>query len=64
VENRVKIFAGENNIPYNGFSFFKIEYSGEFPESLIRAYQEMNELNNAAPRKRLVKEREKTISQL
>ena len=64
VENRVKIFAGENNIPYNGFSFFKIEYSGEFPESLIRAYQEMNELNNAAPRKRFVKEREKTISQL
>jgi hypothetical protein len=64
VENRVKIFAGENNIPYNGFSFFKINYNGEFPESLIKAYQQMNELNDAVPRKRFAKEREKTISQL
>jgi hypothetical protein len=42
VENRVKIYSGENNIPYNGFSFYKIVYKGELPKSLIKAYQQMN----------------------
>jgi len=42
VENRVKIYAGENNIPYNGFSFYKIDFKGELPKSLIKAYQQMN----------------------
>jgi hypothetical protein len=41
-DSRVKIFAGENIIPYNGFSFYKIEYKGEFPESLSKLYQQMN----------------------
>jgi hypothetical protein len=59
VENRVKIYSGENSIPYNGFSFYKIVYKGELPESLIRAYQKMNELNNVAPRKMYEKERKK-----
>jgi hypothetical protein len=64
VGNRVKIYADENNIPYNGFSFYKIVYKGEFPESLIKAYRQMNELNNAAPRKRFKQEREKIKSAL
>lgn len=59
VGNRVKIHIGENNIPYNGFSFFKIVYKGEFPESLIKAYRKMIKLNNSAPRKRFLKERNK-----
>jgi hypothetical protein len=54
---RVKISQGENVIPYNGFSFYKIEYKGEFPESLIKSYQLMNELNNEAPRKKFKQER-------
>jgi hypothetical protein len=64
LENRVKIHAGENSIPYNGFSFFKIVYEGELPESLIRAYHQMNELNNMSPRKRFKIEREKNKSNL
>jgi hypothetical protein len=52
VEKQVKISTGENVIPYNGFSFYKIEYNGEFPESLTKAYQQMNEINNEAPRKK------------
>jgi len=59
VENRIKIHPGENTIPYNGFSFYKIVYNGELPESLIRANQQMDELNNEAPRKKFEKEREK-----
>lgn len=59
VENRVKIYTAENTIPYNGFSFFKIVYNGEFPKSLINAYQQMNELNNETPRKMFKNERNK-----
>jgi hypothetical protein len=52
VEKQVRINPGGNVIPYNGFSFYKIDYKGEFPESLNKAYQQMNELNNEAPRKK------------
>jgi hypothetical protein len=43
VESRVKIYSGENNIPYNGFSFYNIIYNGKFPEYLIKVYQQMDE---------------------
>jgi hypothetical protein len=42
LESRVKIYKDENEIPYNGFSFYKIIYNGELPKSLIKAYQQMN----------------------
>jgi hypothetical protein len=41
VENHVKIYKGDNNIPYDGFSFYEIVYKKELPKSLIRAYQQM-----------------------
>jgi hypothetical protein len=63
VDNRVNILKGENVVPYNGFSFYKIEYKGEFPESLIRAYNQLNELNNEAPRKKF-KQARKSIGKL
>ncbi|MFI5218872.1 MAG: DUF748 domain-containing protein [Bacteroidia bacterium] len=64
VENRINISTGENVIPYNGFSFYKIEYKGEFPEPLIKAYHEMNELNDEAPRNKFKKERKENLSAL
>jgi hypothetical protein len=42
LESRVKIYKDENEIPYNGFSFYKIVYSRELPKSLKKAYQQMN----------------------
>ena len=62
VEKRVKIYAATNCIPYNGFSFYKIEYKGTFPEPLLKAYQEMKELNDEAPREKFEKERKKNKS--
>jgi hypothetical protein len=59
VNKRVKVFTTETSIPYNGFSFYKIVYKGEFPEALIKANQQMNDFNHVAPRKRFEKEREK-----
>jgi hypothetical protein len=64
VENRVKIQAGETSIPYNGFSFYKITYKGDFPESLIKANRKMNELNDKSPRKKYKRDRKKSISVL
>ena len=46
------------------FSFYKIEYKGEYPESLIKAYQELNELNDKAPREKFKKERKENLSTL
>jgi hypothetical protein len=59
VENRVKIAKSESTIPYNGFSFYKIVYKGEFPEDLLKAYHKMNGFNREAPRKKYQKKREK-----
>lgn len=47
---RVHLLKAINLVPFNGYSFFKIEYKGDFPENLLKAYQKMNELNNESPR--------------
>ncbi len=48
--DRVKIVKGKNVVPFNGYSYFKIDYKGEFPEKLLKAYRRMNLLNNESPR--------------
>jgi hypothetical protein len=60
VEKLVTIYPTENCIPYNGFSFYKIVYKEELPKALVKAYQQMNEFNSEAPRKKFKKDREKT----
>lgn len=57
IDNRVKFSKDESLIPYDGFSFYKIDYNGEFPESIMKAFRQINELNNEAPRKKFKKER-------
>lgn len=57
LEKRVKITEGKNIIPFNGFSYYKIDYKGDFPEFLMKAYQKMNKLNNTSPRKKFKEER-------
>jgi len=64
VTKQIKIHTGEHVIPYNGFSFYKIEYKGKFPEALLKAYRDMNELNDEEPRKRFKKERRKNATAL
>lgn len=59
VDKRLMIAQGKEVVPYNGFSFYKIDYKGEFPESLVKAYQKMNKLNEEAPRKKFKEERKK-----
>jgi hypothetical protein len=64
VEKQVKINKSEYVIPYSGFSFYKIEYHGEIPKSLNKAYRKMNELNDEAPRKKYKQERRKNAKRI
>jgi hypothetical protein len=59
VNEQVKFSKGVNHVPYNGFSFYKIDYKGEIPYNLYKAYSKMNDLDDAPPRRRFKKERRK-----
>jgi len=59
VSDRVVFSTPKNYIPYNGFSFYKLEYKGAYPAYVVRAYKKMNELNHEAPREKYVKDRAK-----
>ena len=54
---RIKFKTAENKIPFNGFSYYKIDYNGEIPKMLLKSYNEMVQLNDEAPRKKYLKER-------
>ncbi len=56
-DSQIHIHLNENGIPYNGFSYYKIKYKGEIPESLLSAFISMNEMNGEIPRKKYLKER-------
>ena len=64
VDKQVKFSPSLNVIPFNGYSFYKITYKGELPESLLKAYNKMNKLNNREPRKEYKKDRKKSIKNL
>lgn len=64
LDKRITISKSEYVIPYNGFSHYKIEYNGDIPEYLIKAYQDMNDLNNEAPRKKYKQERKRNTKML
>ena len=60
-EKRVMIHKNVNNIPYNHFSYFKLNYQGDIPASLRNAYRKMIELNDEEPRKKYMEYRKKEI---
>ncbi len=60
VESHIKIYPSKDGIPYNGFSYYKINYNnGELPDELKVAYKEMNELNDGWFRKKYKNIRDK-----
>jgi hypothetical protein len=52
IENRIKIDKSEASVPFDGFSYYKINYEGDIPKKLLEAYQEMNDLKDESPVKR------------
>jgi len=61
VTNQVTIHNENTIVPFNGFSFYKLSYQGDFPTSVWKAYNKMEELNEEDPRKKYKKDREKNI---
>ena len=44
IEKRVSFQKAENIVPFNGFSYYKIDYKGDIPKNLKKAYSQMNDL--------------------
>jgi hypothetical protein len=60
VNNQVKIKPAKNEVPFNGFSYYRISYNGQIPDDLKEAFYKLNEYDNNKPRKKLKEERKKT----
>jgi hypothetical protein len=50
--SRVKFHQTKTSIPFNGFSWHKIEYNGALPESLLTNYKNLQTLNDRTFRKK------------
>lgn len=59
VNKRIRITAVTNSVPFNGFSYYKIDYKGDFPDKLLNAYYEMNDLNKTKPRRKYERKRDR-----
>lgn len=57
VDGQVRFVKAVDLVPFNGFSYFKVDYDGELPAKLRTAYDEMQNLNDEAPRKAYRQER-------
>lgn len=47
-ENQIRILQTKNDIPFNGFSYFKLLYKGSLPEALTKIYLKKDELKKKA----------------
>jgi hypothetical protein len=60
---RVQFNSNTSSVPFNGFSCYRIDYKGDFPESLLNAYAELEELNNKSPREKYKEKRKARIEE-
>ncbi len=56
---QVKFGTNHSGIPVSGFSYFKIEYTGQIPNNLERAYRKLNNLNGTNSRRKYLRMRTK-----
>lgn len=57
VEGRVKMETIQSTVPFNGFSLYRVSYKGEFPDRVMEAYEDINDLDNTNPRSKFKEER-------
>ncbi|HEY5824406.1 MAG TPA: DUF748 domain-containing protein, partial [Cyclobacteriaceae bacterium] len=58
-ESQVKIKADKNDIPYGGFSYFRLDYPNGMDDKLLKAFEKIHKLNSEKPRKKYSEERKK-----
>lgn len=56
-DKQIKMHESANDIPYNGFSHFKLGYEEGIPETVRDAYHQLNDLNKRSIRKKYKKYR-------
>jgi len=56
---QVKIRPAQYGVPFNGFSNYKLIYTGDLPPDLLKAYWNMNEIDNGTIRDPYRKQRNK-----
>ena len=57
IQNQIKFSSIKNEIPYNGFSYFRMKFNKEIPEELMKAYEKIDMLDEQKPRKEYRKKR-------
>ena len=62
LDKQIKMGRTKDVVPYNGFSYYRMIYKGEFPEDLLKAYQQLEELDESAPRDKFAEIRKKGSS--
>ena len=55
--SQVKFVQTRNIIPFDGFSCYKLEYKGDKPVDLLKAYDELVSINNMNPRRKYAAKR-------
>ncbi|MGE5406649.1 MAG: DUF748 domain-containing protein [Methanosarcina sp.] len=50
--DRIEILKPVNEVPFNWFSYYRIEYKGEIPETLKEGFQKLYEYNSEPPRRK------------
>lgn len=56
-EKQLKFNANKSDIPFDGYSYFKINYKGDLPQELIEAYHKMDGFDSKPPRRKFWEER-------
>jgi len=60
LDKQISLQDDDNQVPYNGFSYYQISYNGEIPEDLKEAFEELKIYDGQSPRKKLRSDRERT----
>lgn len=55
--SQVSFKRSKDIIPFNGYSYYKIDYTADKPDKLLKAYDELVSLNNMNPRKKYAAKR-------
>jgi hypothetical protein len=61
-DKAVKMAAAENTTPFNGFSYYRLNYKGEIPEELREAYNKLDDINDDKPRRKYLLKRKRDKS--